>query len=511
MKKHLIYRSMFYLLLGALTASCSKMDATYKPFVVPNGISYIGKADSVHVYSGRNRVKITWLRGTDPKATGAVIYWNNKADSIAFPLTAEDPNDTVSIIIDDLPEGSYTFNIYTLDNTGHTSIRVDVLGTSYDSLYESALLIRPVDSVTAGGRDATIKWLTADQTSIGSELDYTDSTGKKHHLIVSSDSVTTVLKDYKFGTFFTYRTLYKPDSLAIDTFYTPFDSMLVEPPPPPPAENVNLALHKTIADKSSDGSKGRATELLDGDQSTFWQPLSADRRDDSKVWVVIDLGEAAAFNELTQYWTTGSGHIDAYYILYSADNSVWDTAYKSASGPDAGDNKATFPTVTARYVKLVLHFADDGNVNIAEVGIYNDPSVSPPKNLALGRPVTNSSGGSQPGSNTVDGDNDTYWQPYKADRTDDGKVSVTIDLGSSMTFDELDQYWTHGNSHIKSYTVFYSDDNSTWKTAYQSDSGPDAGANTATFTPVTGRYVKLELDFDTDGNVNIGEVEIWNR
>lgn len=365
MKKHFI-KSIFYLISIYCITSCSKMDATYKDLVKPNGINYIGRADSVKTYSGRNRIRINWIKGTDPKIDQACIYWNNKADSIIVPIGQFGPNDTVSVLIDGLAESSYTFYIYTRDNEGNTSIRVDAMGNSYGDVYESALLIRPVESAVSMGKAAVITWFTADKTELAAELIYKDMSNIEHRIYIPRDSIGTTLENYKAGTI-VYRSLFRPDTLCLDTFYTAFDSIKVEAPVIP---DVNLALDQKIEAKSSDASAGRATNITDGDYTTMWQPLSGDRSD-LNTFVTVDLGSAQSFNEIDLFYTKGADQLVGYELLYSDDNEVWKTAYRSTEAPSS-EEKITFPQVSGRYIKLSQTLSSSGsNVNLSELEAYN--------------------------------------------------------------------------------------------------------------------------------------------
>jgi len=342
------------------------MDATYKDLVKPNGINYIGRADSVKTYSGRNRIKITWIKGTDPKINQACIYWNNKADSIMVPIGEYKTNDTISVIIDGLPESSYTFYIYTLDTQGNTSIRVDAMGNSYGEAYESALLIRPIETAVPMDQDAVITWFSADKTEIGAELLYKDISNNEHQIYIPTDSMVTTLKNVKAGTI-RYRSLFRPDTLCLDTFYTAYDFVKLEEPV---IDDVNLALGQKVVDKSSDASAGRATNVTDGDYTSMWQPLSGDRAD-LNTFVTIDLGSSQSFNEVDLFYTKGAEQLTGYDILYSDDNATWETAYSSSQAPGSTE-KIIFPEVSGRYIKLSQTLSSSGaNVNLSEFEVYN--------------------------------------------------------------------------------------------------------------------------------------------
>lgn len=507
MKKCRVHIGFLFLITGNLfLASCSKMDASYKDFVKPNGINYVGKADSLKINSGRNRVEISWLRGTDPNATTAVIYWNNGKDSVTVPVSAGSPDDTISVIINDLPENTYTFNIFTYDKYGHSSVRVDALGSSYDSLYESKLLVRLIDEVVQDGDDAVVKWFAADATSFASEIKYTDINGDARQMVVSTGIDSTVLEDFQFGTSIYFRSMYKPDSLCIDTFYTAFDSLFVELAP----RNVNLALGKAVVSPSSDCTCGPPESIVDGDKGTYWQPLGADRGDGS-VSVGVDLGESVTFNEIDQYWVQGLDKISGYKIFYSDDNTSWQLAYWNASGMLEGE-KALFEPVTARYIKIEAYLSSNSGIRLAELEVYDHEDAELPVNLSLNATLSDKSSDGSKGRATslIDGDLATFWQPLSADRKDDQLVWATIDLGASMPFNTIRQNWIAGSSHIDSFVFFYSDNGTDWQKALEVNETPNEGDNISAFPSVTARYIKAQFHLASDGNLNVAEIAVYN-
>ena len=85
----------FLLLLLAATAfqSCKKMDDIYREFYESGETVYVGKADSIKVRGGNERVELTWLLLSDPKVASYKVYWNNpyagKRNSVSVATLAE--------------------------------------------------------------------------------------------------------------------------------------------------------------------------------------------------------------------------------------------------------------------------------------------------------------------------------------------------------------------------------------------------------------------------------------
>ena len=224
LKFSLLCLSIYYM------ASCGKMDTTYKDFLKGGEILYLGKADSIKAYSGKNRIKLTWLIPGDPRVTGAVVYWNNKADSLKVAFTKPSLTDSASVIINNLEERLYAFEIYTFDISGHKSLKVNVSANVYGDNYISTLYPRPLNIVAMKGSNGTISWLGTSSESFGVELNYTDNTNTIKKIFIPSDSVYTILADFKIKSSFTYRSLYRPDTLCVDTFYSVYATKQIKGP-----------------------------------------------------------------------------------------------------------------------------------------------------------------------------------------------------------------------------------------------------------------------------------------
>src|SRR5690606_13636198 len=95
--------------------SCSKMDATYADFIKDGKIVYPGKADSVQVFPGKNRLSLTWLL-FDPNVTRTKIYWNNRVDSLDVLADSSPGIDSMHVLFSDMEEGDYLFEYFTYDS-----------------------------------------------------------------------------------------------------------------------------------------------------------------------------------------------------------------------------------------------------------------------------------------------------------------------------------------------------------------------------------------------------------
>lgn len=374
------YRPFAFLMsIAIILSACDKMEDGYMEFTKGGEKIYLGKADSVSTFSGRNRIKVSWLLISDPKINKSVIYWNEKADSAIVDVQRTDGVDTVNIMLNDMKEQTYNFEIYNYDGAGHSSIKEEAIGTVYGDNYASTITNRSFESTmySPSAKTVDINWYGAATEAVVVEILYTDVNGvqqtvKNYRTVVPINPINpttfpavTNLPRYKKGTTFKYRTGYLPKENAIDTFYTAYTTTEVVFPS---TADINIARDKSV-ERSSDASSGRATNVVDGDRATFWQPLGSDRSD-LNTWVTVDLENSETFDHVGLYWTKVNSSIASYDILYSDDNVNWQVAYHK-NNPVPDDELVDFAEVSGRYVKLSINLASASNVNLGKLEIFD--------------------------------------------------------------------------------------------------------------------------------------------
>ena len=210
--------TIFVIFIGIMVgfSSCDSQTDIYKDYVVPNGLTYPGPAQDPIAYPGDKRIKISWLRGTDPRVQKAKIFWNNYTESVELPVAAN--MDTVSHIIDPIPENTYSFMIHTYDEEGNMSIPIEVLGTVYGDNYKGMLTNRLLKSTYYDGQDLTLNWGIAENTEVGISLSWKDTNGDNQTMDVDPSETETLIPYFDLDKPLYYSTMHKPDSLAIDLF-----------------------------------------------------------------------------------------------------------------------------------------------------------------------------------------------------------------------------------------------------------------------------------------------------
>lgn len=213
--------------------SCEKADE-YKKFVKDGEISYIGKLDSVKVYSGKNRVLVKGLITSDPKIVEYRIFWNNKTDSLVIPVTREMLSTVISRYVNIVNEGFQNFVIYTYDAAGNRSIPVTTTGRSYGARYQAGLVNRDISTARTDETTGitTVNFLGMDRLTgvFATDITYTKANNQSATVRVPIDSSKIALRDFKYGSTISYKTLFMPDTISVDTFYSAIDTKQIVAP-----------------------------------------------------------------------------------------------------------------------------------------------------------------------------------------------------------------------------------------------------------------------------------------
>ena len=345
--------------------SCKKMDSTFDQYVVPGGITYPGKAKSAVVRSGNNRATLTWLRGTDPLVVKARIFWNNFTDSVEVDIPAN--QDQLSYTFTDLEEDFYSFTIITYDAKGNTSVPVEVSGNVYGDRYQNRILSRPVSlAALNNSNELSIQWTNADTLlgAFATEVEYTNLAGERKIKRFRARELSSEILDYKPSTSFKYRSLYLPDSLAIDTFYTEY---LV---------NEKFVLDKsewTIAgfDNQHGGDENRVVNIIDGDPGTRWHGLVGGGG--YPHYFTVNMGATRIINQLGLWRMRDDVRApDRIQILTSMDNVTFTDQGTFAFNRQINDEQIfNLQMLTeAKYFRVVGLSGPESYIVLGEVTVY---------------------------------------------------------------------------------------------------------------------------------------------
>ncbi len=216
-------------LLVTVIYSCKKYETDFQDFFNGREKVYPGTVTDVIAQPGNGRTGLKWKASSDPSISKYVIYWNNKADSLVFPVAEGNTADTIRATITGLREYTYSFTIYSFDKKGNRSIPKEINNVKvYGPIYQATLLNRAYNAVTPFTYDdqgnVTLNFITPDTVNIANTYNtntvirYVNKSGMPVELNLSSKVNSILLPDFKDGSNVTYKSYYIPSLQAIDEF-----------------------------------------------------------------------------------------------------------------------------------------------------------------------------------------------------------------------------------------------------------------------------------------------------
>jgi hypothetical protein len=329
-------KKVIYLILIAFVAghfsSCKDMDETYREFIVPNGLTYPQKPDSLKIYAGLNKLRLTWLNAKDPGIVSAKIYWDNYTDSLAVNIADNLQGNIIVVDIDIPDENTRTFHVRTFDAEGNASIPVEVSGTAYGENYTLGTTDRTVASAL---RDAdyngTITWNAKTTDLAYSEVRYVTSSGETKIVRILPDESQLRCPDAKPGGLFEYRSVFLPpkgiDYVEKDwtTYENPFYYMYPRSAWTAEARGGNHPW--------GDGGGGQPALIFDGNVATGWHSNTSGAP--LPQCIVIDMKESLAVHHITVSPPTNAGwcYLNDIEIYFSDTPITPDVAQASWGEP----------------------------------------------------------------------------------------------------------------------------------------------------------------------------------
>lgn len=370
-----IYRLVVFVISVLFFTSCDDFMDVHKEYIEGGEIIYAPKPDSVNFIAGEGRILFNCRTYNAPNVRSVDVYWNDRLDSLIIPVELSTGYDSISVILDNMEEKSYTFNIQTTDNFGHKSLFVTSFGTSYGDVYRATLNDRGIKSLSLSDKEGTIEWYSAPVHLVRNEIRYIKTDGSQTTVKISSIDNLAKLPDVKPGSTFEYRSLYIPEEIAIDTFATAWK----EYETPFPAEykyDRSLWEVLSVSDVSTSEGGGMAA-LIDGDLSTYWQ--SAYEGGDAPLphWAVIDMQTSKKISRIELYRRTGNKDaksIELYVSDHPDANAVGWIQIGTVVFEEGDSSSITIPgsiDMKGRYLKLLLPDSNrEPYTSVAEVYVY---------------------------------------------------------------------------------------------------------------------------------------------
>lgn len=215
--------------IALLSASCSKMNDSHMDFVDGGEIIYRAKPDSVVGFSGKNRAQIEWELNFPTLVVKCEIREGDKVLA-TIPVTYQD-HQRFSQILDALEERVYTFSIYSLDATGNSSIKsnviVEVFGDNYIKILRTT---RSIQDVLRSAENRNIALITLSAPTSNkiekTTIFYKSTAGAEKSVQVLGTEDSIEISDAAEDSYFNIQDLWSPVADAIDLFPAPIKEYL---------------------------------------------------------------------------------------------------------------------------------------------------------------------------------------------------------------------------------------------------------------------------------------------
>lgn len=354
-------------LLVVILIACSDMNDLHQQYLDRGEVIYAAKADSVAPHSGRNRVEFEVFVKSQ-RITTARFFWNDYRDSSDLVIEGQG---VFRKMLDNLEERRYIFKLVCLDEFGNRSLPVELSANVYGEQYQAQLVNRSVGSTSIDVQGkVTIHWGGAVDGAVATEVRYTDIAGNSKLQSFPADLPTSIITDLKPNIGYEYRTVYKPDSTGIDSFFTGY------------SRNTLLAFDKKdwrIIDFSTqhDTTNNSVKNFIDGTFKTRWH--SAAGSSSYPHHATIDMGVVRTITQFGAWITTYDSPPDGDHrapdkikFLVSMDNTTWtDLGVFNFNRFLLGEQTFVItPSAQGRYFRFVGVSGPENNMVMGEVSAY---------------------------------------------------------------------------------------------------------------------------------------------
>ena len=210
MKKTIYFLLSLFILFGIL--SCKEQDGIYQEFVKEGGHVYPQKTDGLEVYAGYKRVKIVWTAPKDPSVKLGKVFWNNRNEVIEVDYTTN-TEDQIEVLIEDLEERTYSFELVNYDTNGNQSMTTEVIVLPYAENWLISHAERVINSAELVGNDAEVITGFGTNEMVATRFRYINNDGDTVELeeFLGPSNNKVVLPNAMVGKRFEYSSSFTPE------------------------------------------------------------------------------------------------------------------------------------------------------------------------------------------------------------------------------------------------------------------------------------------------------------
>jgi hypothetical protein len=473
---------MKFIVLAALLLvaffGCTDTFEVHEKYIDGGEIIYTSKVTNLVALSGNKRIKIIGTITNAYSVNEILVTWNNQQDSKTFLYTnSEKVTDTLELIIDNLEEKSYQFQVISKNSGGKKSVAARVFGNVYGNIFQATLSARKVNSTSyniatqTGYANLGLPYNLTRNT----QVKYTNSNGNEAVAEDMVDNSQIALPQIDLTKPISYRTFYVPspkDALgnetSLDTFVS--DWKIFTP---------DVSIGPVIMSFTFDSILGGVVAK--------WN--NANNLDLTFNFSSTDINGVAIEKSVSSSKTT-----DTFTISNLAEEEQQITILVSGLSGNEWIN-----TFTVSPIIPVL--VDKTNWSIANVS-SKEPSKSTIEfpNNGLGEAL-------------IDGNVNTFWHTATANTQPSYPHLITIDLGEIKTISSVKLFRKRGdNGGAKVHSIFTSNaPSSGYKIAatYNGNLETDEGLSIK-FSPVATRYITYRVSQGNNYYTHLAELNAYS-
>ncbi len=389
---------------------CDDMNSIHQEYYDLGEGIYTGAVDSLKALSGYKKVRFDWEINADPRISRTVIYWNHRADSILVDVDrAQGGRIGLSYEMENLNEGTYTFEFVTRDDQGHFSMPTELVVEVFGEFYIQSLRNRGVASITKQADETMlIEWEPiASKTVQYVTVSYTVA-GVEQSVRVANDETQTVLTGLETDDVIEITTTHLPENSL-----GPLDALAREYTMPRLEREINKGNFSMLAlagDNTSVNGDRNLAKIWDGSPSNPNILHTAENAPGFNFphHFTFDMGVQAVLSRFRIWARTDapvfSGHSPRYFEIWAADElkrpvddgAYWTSGEWKNDWKLLGDHEIIKPAVaddqtaewaagweytisedvgSVRYIRLVVkdpNWQGSNCVNIGEITLWGD-------------------------------------------------------------------------------------------------------------------------------------------
>jgi hypothetical protein len=363
-----------------LMTACEGMMDIHKDYLEGGEKVYLSKPLSVNFRAGHDRVVAELVLYNSPNVKTVDISWNSGRDTQSTPVSLSTGLDTLLIPITGLEERAYTFTLVTTDAYGNHSLPFTGTSAAYGALFQASLNNQPIRQIDIAENGGQIQWVTSLDFLLSNEIQYVSKNGENLTVLVPA-GVVAALPEAKVSSKVTYRSLFLPETTAIDTFYTEWSEYETAFPESILADKSTFTMVYFTSQSPQDG--GYAMNVIaDNNNNTFWQsawnPLAY-----LPHTIVVDMGKSRHIVKVGLSRRSDVGDTKTVHVLVGPDYDPNAGTWKEIGTVFfPNDDRSLIRQVIdieptkdteGRYMKL--YFTDSYRsqyVAIAEIDVYID-------------------------------------------------------------------------------------------------------------------------------------------